>query len=215
MKFKILSVLVFIMAISCNDDKNNKLDEIINVLPAISPFMIKPDTSGPAIWLDRKQADGRFIQEPINLILADKGASDIKNAESRLISAFETAGYDVRYGHTSGYLGIMNNELYPQKPEIKEHTFSDYMWAFSNNHTRIFGPYINGNYYIWIGSSSREMGISHDYISFEKSRDAMVIALNKYSNAEFLGSFLLNNKLDNVSVSTGDHDGFAKIVLIK
>lgn len=212
---RIVTILIILFATACNDEKNSKLNEIIEVLPEISPFMIKPDTSGPAIWLNRKQEDGRFIQEPINLIVVDQSATNTIEAETRLVNSFETSGFRLRYGHTSGYLGIMNNELYPQAPAIKDHAFSDYMWVFSNNHTRLFGPFINGDTYIWIGSSSRERGISHDYISFGQSRDAIAEGLSKYSNAEILGSYMLNNKLDNANVSTGDHDGYAKIILLK
>lgn len=215
MKSRLLLVLMFILASACSENNDSKLSQIVNILPEISPYMIKPDSSGPAIWLDRKQADGRFIQEPINLILVDQSATSITDAEQRLINVFQAAGFGSRYGHTSGYLGIMNNVIYPQTPAIKDHTFSDYMWAFSNNHTRVFGPFVNGASYIWIASSSREKGISHDYISFRASRDSIIDAMDRYSNVEIIGSFMLHNKIDNQSVTTGDHDGYAKIVLIK
>ena len=210
--------LLVLLVISCTDNgtgKDSKYDTIVKVLPDIGQYMIKPDSSGPALWLDRKQPDGRYIQEPINIIIVDRKASDIGNAAARLVDAFTKAGFGPRYGHSSGYHGKMNGLIYNQQPSTNDYAFSDYMWAFSNNHARIFGPFLSGSTYIWIGSSSREKGISHDYVSFIISRNAMAEAMTKYSGAELAGSYFLDNKLDNQDYFTGDHDGFAPVIILK
>jgi len=208
----ILLVITFTDNVTGQD---NEYDSIVKLLPDIGQYMIKPDSSGPALWLDRKQPDGRYIQEPINLIIIDQKASSIENAATRLVDAFTKAGFGPRYGHSSGYHGKMNGLIYNQQPSTNDFAFSDYMWAFSNNHARIFGPFLSGSTYIWIGSSSREKGISHDYVSFLISRNALAAALTKYSGAGLAGSYFLDNKLDNPDYNTGDHDGFAPIIILK
>lgn len=210
--------LLILLVVSCTDNgtgKDSEYDSIVKLLPDIGQYMIKPDSSGPALWLDRKQPDGRYIQEPINIIIVDKKASGIENASIRLVDAFTKAGFGPRYGHSSGYHGKMNGKLYLQQPSTKDFAFSDYMWAFSNNHARIFGPFQSGSTYIWVGSSSREKGISHDYVSFLISRNALVAALSKYSGAEIAGNYYLDNKLDIPDYCTGDHDGFAPVIILK
>lgn len=185
-------------------------------LPTIDGFMIdKDNTTRYADWLGRKLADGRLMREPINIIVIDAGASTDEEAARRLIDAFSRAGFAPRPGHTSGYHGRMDGALYSQQPATEDYAFSDYMWAFSNDHARIFGPYQGTAERVWIGAASREKGISHDYVSFSRARDAIQSALVQYAGARHLGCVNLRNRLDNATEQTGDHDGYASVLRIQ
>lgn len=213
-----LLVLIVVLASCKKDEKSSPCREVDSALaktiPDIGGFMVDTNRIDPATWLGRPQEDGRLIQEPINLILIDSKSSSESEAISRLISAFSRAGFGPRYGHSDGYWGKIAGTLFGQQPAIQDHAFSDYMWVFSNNHARIFGPYVNEGTHFWIGSSSREKGIAHDYVSFEKSRSAMVEGLDGLADVENAGCFFLNNKLDDSNVSTGDHNGYASVIIL-
>lgn len=219
LKLSILCILAMFLSIACKKEDGNTCKEIPSslksVLPEIESFMIDTNKTSPATWLGRPQADGRLIQEPINLIIIDEKATSEEDAILRLTAAFTKAGFGPRYGHSSGYWGKMNGDFYAQQPSVRDFAFSDYMWVFTNNHARIFGPYIHDDIYVWIGSSSRERGVAHDYVSFRISRDAMVKEMANYGSAENAGCHFLNNKIDNESVSTGDHDGYAGVLVLK
>ncbi len=98
-------------------------------------------------------------------------------------------GFKSRYGHTGGYLGEMDKILFGQQPNQKDMALSDFMWIFSNNHARKFGPYPKSKYFMWIASISREKGISHNYISFSKARDTLVKYFTLHSNAKNMGPY--------------------------
>ncbi len=183
-------------------------------LPEIHAWMIKPDSSGPALWLDRKQADGRFIREPINVVIVDRTAGSREEAVGRITAAMTSAGFGPRFGHSGGYHGMMDGRLYPQQPDQADYAFSDCMWAFPNNHCRLFGPAFKNGMWIWTGSCSREKGISHDYVSFMISREAMTDALCRYANAGRAANLNLNNRVDDATTGTGDHDGFAAVIIL-
>lgn len=185
-------------------------------LPAIDGFMIdKDDNTQYAAWLGRRLADGRLMREPINMIVIDAAAGTDEEAARRLVDAFSRAGFAPRPGHSSGYLGRMGGALYSQQPAAKDHAFSDYMWAFSNNHARFFGPYQGTAGRVWIGASSREKGVAHDYVSFSRSRDAMQSALVQHAGARHLGCVNLGNRLDLATEQTGDHDSYASVLRIQ
>jgi hypothetical protein len=219
LRFLMLCIVVLLLSIACKKEDGDSCQEIPSslksVLPEIESFMIDTNKTAPATWLGRPQADGRLIQEPINLIVIDEKSDSEEDAILRLTTAFTKAGFGPRYGHSSGYWGKMNGSLYAQQPSIRDFAFSDYMWVFTNNHARMFGPYIHDGIYVWIGSSSRERGIAHDYVSFRISRDAMVQEMVSYGVAENAGCYFLNNKIDNASISTGDHDGYVGVLVLK
>ena len=185
-------------------------------LPTIDGFMIdKDDNTQYSSWLGRKLADGRLMREPINMIVIDPVARSDEEAAMRLVDTFSKAGFGPRPGHSSGYFGKMNGKLYGQQPATRDHAFSDYMWAFSNNHARFFGPYQSTSGRVWIGASSREKGVAHDYVSFSQSRHHMQTALVQHAGARHLGCLDLNNKLDLASEQTGDHDGYATVLSLE
>lgn len=203
---------------SCRDAEEagvTKFTQVQIELPAISGFMIQPDsTLGNANWLGRPTADGRELLEPINLIIVDESSASAAASQQKLIQEFTAAGFAPRFGHSSGYWGKMNGVHFPQTPSQVDMAFADYMWTFTNNHTRMFGPFKSTNFYVWIGATSTEKGVIHDYVSFERSKQFMVEGLTKAGNT-LLGSQNLNNKVDTQNQHTGDHTGSAAVVLLK
>lgn len=219
--YLLLCLFVFSVTVwtACKKDEKKSIckevsADVAALIPEIGGFMLDSNQINPATWLGRPQEDGRLIQEPINLILIDQSAGSETEAIQNLVTAFTQAGFGPRYGHSDGYWGKIAGSLFGQQPQIKDHAFSDYMWVFSNNHARIFGPYTNGDTYLWIGSSSREKGIAHDYVSFEKSRTAMVKGLSNLPGISNAGCLFLDNKIDNASISTGDHNGYASVIIL-
>ncbi|HRY32616.1 MAG TPA: hypothetical protein P5531_06585 [Bacteroidales bacterium] len=212
-----LMSIVILSLVSCRPDNAvTKLDPGYpsDSLPEIHPWMIKPDGSGPAMWLDRKQSDGRYIREPINMVIVDRMAGSREDAVNRLTEAMTRAGFAPRFGHSGGYLGMIGGRRYPQQPDQPDYAFSDCMWAFPNNHCRLFGPAFYMGAWIWTGSCSREKGISHDYVSFMVSREKLADALVRYANATRAGNMNLGNRMDDATAGTGDHDGFAALLIL-
>ncbi len=202
---------------SCQREADqSEFDRISQNLPEIGKFMFeKANPDSVANWLGRPAMDGRELLEPINLIIVDEASSSEAQSRQRLIQAFTEAGFGPRLGHSSGYFGRMNGDFYPQTPTQNETAFADFMWVFTNNHARMFGPFNNNGNWVWIGSSSREKGTIHDYVSFKESRDRMSGFLVERAGLEYLGDFPLENVVNSSSQQTGDHDGFAKLLKIK
>jgi hypothetical protein len=203
---------------SCSDAEEEgvtKFAQVQSELPTISGFMIQPDsTLGSANWLGRPTADGRELLEPINLIVVDESSTSAAESQQKLIREFSEAGFAPRFGHSSGYWGKMNGTHFPQTPSQTDMAFADYMWTFTNNHTRMFGPFKSANFFIWIGSSSTEKGVIHDYVSFNRSLQFVVDGLVKAGN-DLLGTQSLNNQVDSQTQHTGDHNGNASVIYLK
>ena len=122
-------------------------------------------------------------------------------------------GFRQRSGHTAQYYGMMDGTYFSQLPkEGSDKAFSNYHWSLTNDHIRIFGPLKKGNKYYWIGSASREQGIAHYFVSFEKAVNEVKTNFIRYSNAKILGVLPINNIINNEEVTTGDHNGLALII---
>lgn len=193
-----------------------EFESIKNELPKIGKFMhTGADIDSVANWLGRPTKDGRELLEPINLIIVDLLSSSEEESRQKLIDILKDAGFPQRPGHSSGYKGLINEQFFEQTPSVDNVAFADFMWAFTNSHARFFGPFKSKSMYTWIGSSSQEKGTIHDYVSFNYSRDLMTKNISERTNAEYLGNVNLENRIDSKSQSTGDHDGFAKLIKIK
>ena len=207
----ILLTTCFFMGCNMVEDKG-EFEKIKEQLPEIGGFMINGKNMEIANWLGRPTSDGRELLEPINMIIIDQVSTSSEDSKSRLIKAFTQAGFPERSGHSSGYKGIMDGEYFSQTPSDIDIAFADFMWAFTNCHARFFGPYKTGNFWVWIGSSSQEKGVIHDYVSFKNSRNLMTENLITRTETVWLGDVPLNNEVNTSTQSTGDHDGFAKLL---
>lgn len=185
-------------------------------LPDIGKWMIAPD-GGFARWLGGVYY-GKELREPINVILIDSGARNPEEAKGRVVAACAEAGYDVRMGHSSGYWGYIDGQLFGQLPDGDNRAFSDAPFETANNHGRIFGPYYDGTQYVFIGAFSREKvnilaKVKHEYVSFNQARDHFAAMMDR-KTAYKLRSFtpLGNEILASPSVTTADHDGVAAVL---
>jgi hypothetical protein len=188
-------------------------------LPSIGKWMIDKDGSA-AHWLG-ELVDGKQLHEPINVILVDAISSSPAEARQNLLAAAKQAGYPVRFGHSTGYRGLIGNTLYGQLPHRRDDAFSNHVFEETNNHGRIFGPHEFEGTYIFIGAFSREsVNFLHDpvhrYASFNEARDDFAHALATRTSFQQAGAVSLGNAIaDNPKVTTGDHDGRAVMLWLK
>lgn len=185
-------------------------------LPAIGKWMIDRDGS-VADWLGEIY-DGKHLHEPINVILVDAGATSVDDARKRLVAALTAAGYPVRFGHSTGYRGLIGGTLYEQIPHGRDDAFSNHAFEESNNHGRIFGPHRTANAYVFIGAFSREAvdllrWPAHRYASFNVARHDLARNLDAKTAFKAVGHVAMDNAIaDNPRITTGDHDGRAVLL---
>ncbi|MDD4004953.1 MAG: hypothetical protein PHW69_07090 [Elusimicrobiaceae bacterium] len=185
----------------------------IEGLPPLNGWMFRHDGK-KADWLGIA-FEGKTLNEPINVIIADSHASSAGNAEARLLAACEAADYKDRYGHSSDYMGFINGVLVPQFPSRRRHSFANKVFEETNNHGRIFGPVQYRGQYWFLAAFSREKvhfapRPEHKFVSFNQARDDFGWRMNR------TGRYLVKDfvRLDNAilgerDLSSGDHDGVA------
>jgi hypothetical protein len=185
-------------------------------LPTIGKWMI--DRVGSiAHWLG-EMSEGKALREPINVILVDEGASDAEDAKRRIVAAATSAGYPIRFGHSTGYGGFIGGVLYAQLPAGRDDAFSNAIFEVSNNHGRIFGPHRDGGSYVFVGAFSREQvrlfhSPHHGYASFNRARDDFSQNLDGRTPFKRVGFVNLSNAIvGDAKVTTGDHDGLAVLL---
>jgi len=185
-------------------------------LPVIGKWMLTAKGT-PSDWLGELYR-GKSLREPINVILIDEGASSVEDAKARVVAAATGAGYPVRFGHSTGYQGLIGGRFYPQLPQGRDDAFSNNLFEVSNNHGRIFGPHEFGQGYLFIGAFSREevdpfRVPPHRYGSFNQARDDFTRNLDRSTSFKVSGSVSLGNALaDDPKLTTGDHDGIAVVM---
>jgi len=185
-------------------------------LPAIGKWMLTAQ-GVPSDWLGEVY-EGRSLREPVNVIILDEGAASPEEAKTRLLLAAAVAGYPIRFGHSTGYQGVIGGQLYAQLPQGRDDAFSNDVFEIDNNHGRIFGPHRVGGTHIFIGAFSREKvdpfrAPRHLYASFNRARDDFTQRLDRSTAYRVSGFVNLNNAaLDDPGFTTGDHDGIAVLV---
>lgn len=212
-----VALLLTLGNLSCKKEKKQQQTlpkDILAAMPQIDPWMYQ--TNGePAQWLGFK-LEGKTLFEPINLILVDKISASGPASAALVKQRFAEAGFDSRLGHSSNYKGRMNGADFGQLPETDSNkAFSNFMWTFTNDHARLFGPYQKDNIYFWIGSVSRELGISHEYQTFQGAVSELERCLVQFANVKKLGEFSLDNTLNSATETTGDHTGHATVLQIQ
>ena len=186
-------------------------------LPLICKWMIAPDQE-PAHW-PGEAYEGKSLQEPINLILVDCHASSAEEAAGRFVRAAEETGYPSRWGHSSGYYGYVDGQLYGQLSELPYHAFSNRHFFLDNNHGRVFGPVPCEGCFLFIGSLSREKvapfaRVHHQYVSFTEARDDFSRRLDETGRYRLSSYVEMENAIAlDPCFSTGDHDGRAALLV--
>lgn len=210
--------LLLLLAIGCTTPPTEGTipQKLADAMPQIGKWMYK-DTIGdhPAQWLGIPLGS-KTLFEPINLIIVDT-ISNSESASRRLMEEkFKAAGFGARPGHTAAYRGKMDNRDYYQFPDTGSNkAFANYLWTFTSDHARLFGPYKKNNMFFWIGAASRERGLSHNYVTFKGATTEIAEKLTSFSAADNMGYYPLKNTQNNVTDTTGDHDGFAVVLQIK
>jgi hypothetical protein len=185
-------------------------------LPTIGKWMLTAQ-GVPSDWLGEIYR-GKVLREPINVIIIDDAATSPQQATARLIAAAKHAGYPIRLGHSTGYQALIGGQSYAQLPKGWDDAFSNELFELSNNHGRIFGPYVLGQSYVFTGAFSRERvdplrWPGHRYASFNQARDDFAEKLDRNTAYKASGSVPLDNELaGNPALTTGDHDGRAVIL---
>ena len=177
--------------------------------------MVDPDRV-PAHWIG-EIIHGKTLREPINIVLLDPLGGSVEESKTRLIEGCSQAGYPSRRGHSSGYSGCIDGQLYGQLPEGEDDAFSDAPFVLDNNHGRIFGPSDQNSHYLYLGAFSREKvvplaKVRHQYVSFNRARDDLAGRLVQSGTHEITGYVSLDNVLIDGPITTGDHDGIAVVL---
>lgn len=187
--------------------------------PAFGPWMLSP-AGTPANWLNQPYK-GKELLEPINIIIIDSKAKSAEEARDRMLKNCARAGYPGRYGHSTGYQGMIDSQIHSQLPTEEKQAFSDGCFLLSNNHGRIFGPRLYRGQYYFSAAFSREgldlfARVKHIYLSFNIARNDFARQLDRRTDYHIIGRLELGNCLPPDSKqTTGDHDGCATVLITK
>jgi len=190
---------------------------IIPGLPAIGSWMLTRDGL-IADWLGAAH-QGKRLLEPINVVIIDPYAASAQDAEARLLAACKKAGFPEREGHSSGYQGLIESEVFSQVPLKSEDCFSDAPFELSNDHGRIFGTFEREGSYYFTGAFSRErvdlvIKVKHQFVSFNRARDVFAQRMSERSDYRIESFLSLGNVfIDDPNRTTGDHDGIAVLLM--
>jgi hypothetical protein len=202
-----------------NQSPDNKKIDVVQPEDVVTPPNLPPlgkwmytSEKKYSDWLGEK-LNGKTLREPVNIVIVDSISKSADDAKNLLIKNFKLAGFEIRSGHSGGYLGFIEKMLYTQLPDKPDHAFADKPFEEDNNHGRIFGPcLINGVYY-FTGAFSREKVVVnipvHQFVSFNAARIQLSENLNTNSTYKLAGKVDMKNRLETESITTGDCDGKA------
>ena len=165
---------------------------------------------------------GKTVLETVNVIIVDPTSRNSLEATWRLSAAMRRSGFPPRLIHSTGFRGLIDDQRYRQQPRGLFVGYSDAFFLVPNNHGRIFGPApvetVSG--YVWSGAfSTEEMawvnGLPrHVYVSSNQARAALAARLVASGRARLGGMVALGNSYDTDTTTTGDHDGYAVVVIL-
>lgn len=165
---------------------------------------------------------GKTVLEPVNVIIVDQTSRSSLEARWRLSAAMRRAGFPPRFFHSTGFRGLIDDVLYRQRPGGLLLGYSDNFFLFPNNHGRIFGPdpIETSTGYVWSGAFSTEeftfyQGLPrHAYVSSIDARDALAGDFVASGRGTLGGMVALDNAFDTDAITTGDHDGYAVVIIL-
>ncbi|MGB3354872.1 MAG: hypothetical protein WBB00_19145 [Mycobacterium sp.] len=166
--------------------------------------------------------EGRTVLEPINVIFVDPTSKSALGAAWKLNAAMRRAGFPPRLFHSTGFRGLIDDRRYQQQPRGLLVGYSDDFFLVDNNHGRIFGPdpVETSSGYVWSGAFSTEELVwtgllpRHGYVSSNMARDALAADLISSGRARLGGTVALANAYNTDTTTTGDHDGYAVVVIL-
>ena len=166
--------------------------------------------------------DGKTVLEPVNVIFVDQTSRSALEATWRLSAAMRRAGFPPRFFHSTGFRGLIDDVRYRQRPGGLLLGYSDDFFLLPNNHGRIFGPdpVETSAGYVWSGAFSTEeftfyQGLPrHGYVSSNEARDALAADFVASGRGSLGGMVSLDNIYDTDDFTTGDHDGYAVVIVL-
>lgn len=211
----------------------------VNPVPAVAPGVPTPTDQVPTAygdigkWMlesDGQISDygglpyrGRTVLEPVNVIIVDPTSTSAAEAEHKLNNVMFWSGFPAQPIHSTGFRGTIDDVTYGQQPTGLLLGFSDNFFLFPNNHGRIFGPdpVETSAGYVWSGSFSTEQFVIYDllprhaYVSSNLARSALAMRLIASGRATYGGMVALDNSYNTATTTTGDHDGYAVVIVLK
>lgn len=186
----------------------------------IGKWMLQPN--GEIADYGELPYEGRIVLEPVNVIIVDPTSRSSLEATWRLNAAMRRAGFPPRLGHTTGFRGLIDDQRYRQQPRGLLVGYADDSFLVTNNHGRIFGPdpVETATGYVWSGAFSTEEFVfynglpRHGYVSANQARDELAAQLVASGRATLGGTVLLSNAYNTDTTTTGDHDGYAVVVVL-
>jgi hypothetical protein len=172
---------------------------------------------------------GKTLLEPVNVIIVDPNSKSAAESAAKINTDMILAGFPAQPIHSSGFLGLIGSKTYGQQA-LPLTAYSDNLFIFQNDHGRLFGPAplpdANNNGtaddgYVWTGAFSTETptifnGLpTHAYVSSDAARDALVLRLLATGQVKSISYIPLNNAVDDPNTTTGDHDGYAVVIVLK
>ena len=165
--------------------------------------------------------DGKTLLEPVNVIIVDPNSKSAAESTAKINRDMFLAGFPAQPIHSSGFLGLIGSKTYGQQaPPLT--AYSDNLFIFQNDHGRLFGPApATGGGYVWSGAFSTETptiynGLpTHAYVSSDAARDALVLRLLATGQVQSISYIALDNAVDDPNTTTGDHDGYAVVIVLK
>lgn len=166
--------------------------------------------------------EGRTVLEPVNVVIVDSTSRSALEATWRLNAAMRRAGFPPRMIHSTGFRGLIDSQLYRQQPRGLLVGYSDAFFLLPNNHGRIFGPdpVETSSGFVWSGAFSTEEFVfyqglpRHAYVSANEARDALAAKLVTSGRATLGAPVSLQNSYNTDTVTTGDHDGYAAVLML-
>ncbi|MGA5540282.1 hypothetical protein ACPCIR_00385 [Mycobacterium sp. NPDC051198] len=211
----------------------------VNAVPAIAPGVPSPADQVPTVygdigkWMLQSNGQisnygglpyqGRTVLEPVNVIIVDPTSTSAAEATCKLNTVMFWSGYPAQPIHSTGFQGTIDDVTYGQQPTGLLLGYSDNFFLFPNNHGRIFGPdpVETSAGYVWSGSFSTEQFVIYDllprhaYVSSNLARNALAIRLLASGQATYGGMVALDNSYNTATTTTGDHDGYAVVIVLK
>lgn len=195
-------------------------DEMSTAHGDIGKWMLTP--AGQISDWGGRQHDGRTLLEAVNVIIVDPHSTTPGQAGRRLNQAMFASGFPAQPLHSFGFQGRIDDVTYGQQPGGVLLSYSDDFFLRQNDHGRIFGPdpVETATGFVWSGAFSTERVEftgwlpGHAYVSSNQARDSLATALVKSGQATFGGLVSLDNAYQSLTTTTGDHDGFAVVLVL-
>ncbi|AXK74528.1 MULTISPECIES: hypothetical protein [Mycobacteriaceae] len=195
-------------------------DEMSTAHGDIGKWMLTP--AGQISDWGGKQHDGRTLLEAVNVIIVDPRSTSPGQAGRRLNQAMFASGFPAQPLHSFGFQGRIDDVAYGQQPGGVLLSYSDDFFLRQNHHGRIFGPdpIETATGFVWSGAFSTERVAftgwlpGHAYVSSNQARDSLATALVTSGHATFGGLVALDNAYQSLTTTTGDHDGFAVVLVL-